>query len=45
MVWTGSLCPGLLTLLGCGEHSNEFLGYAKDWNKSWAAVNTVKNVG
>jgi len=29
----------------CGEQSNEFLGYVESWNKRWAAVNTVMNVG
>ena len=32
-------------MLGCGEHSNEFLGYVEGWNKRWAAVNAVMNVG
>ena len=32
-------------MLSCGEHSNEFLGYVEDWNKRWAAVNTVMNIG
>ena len=30
-------------MLSCGEHSNEFLGYAEGWNKCSAAVNTVMN--
>ena len=32
-------------MLSCGEHSNEFLSYVEGWNKCWAAVNTVMNVG
>ena len=28
-VSTRYVCPELLTLLGCGEHSDEFLSYAE----------------
>jgi hypothetical protein len=28
-VWTGYVCPGLLTLLDYGDHSTEFLSYAE----------------
>jgi hypothetical protein len=32
-------------MLSCGEHSSEFMAYAEGWNKSWASVNTLMNVG
>jgi hypothetical protein len=32
-------------MLSCGEHSNEFMAYVEGWNKCWAAVNALMNVG
>jgi hypothetical protein len=40
-----SYCRRLELLLSCGEHISEFLGCVEGWNKCWAVVNTVVNVG